>query len=238
MTTSRRRKQVQRWAVLVAWATAVGSYVVYSRNRGLSAIDAAEELRGVLVDNWWGALLFIVVYVLRPVVLFPASVLTVLGGVAFGLVGGVALTVVASNLSTTASYGIGKYFAPAPLVDRGSGPVTTAIGRAVHRPFETTLIMRLIALPFDAVGYLGGFARLRFWPFLAGSALGTIAGTIALVSFGASINSLEDGAPEFDLRLIVLTVVLTVTSILVARWLRSRRPLHTEPAALSPEVSS
>lgn len=238
MTTSRNRKQLQRWLVLATWAAIVVSYVVFSRNRGLSAIDAAEELRSVLADNWWGPPLFIAVYVLRPVVLFPASVLTVLGGIAFGLVGGVALTIVASNLSTAASYGVGKYFAPSSLVDRGPGPVSAAIGRAVHRPFETTLIMRLIALPFDAVGYLGGFARLRFSSFLAGSALGTVAGTIAFVSFGASIDSLEDGTPEIDLRLIVLSVVLTAASILFARWLRSRRPLHPEPAALSPEVSS
>jgi uncharacterized membrane protein YdjX (TVP38/TMEM64 family) len=238
VTTSRRRKRTQRLVILAAWAAAIVSYVVYSRSRGLSAIDAAEELRSVLADNWWGAPLFIAVYVLRPVVLFPASVLTVLGGIAFGLVGGVALTVVASNLSTAASYGVGRYFAPASLVDRGPGPISAAIGRAVHRPFETTLIMRLIALPFDAVGYLGGFAQLRFWSFLAGSALGTVAGTIAFVSFGASIDSLEDGSPEIDLRLIALSVVLTAASILFARWLRARRPLNPQPAALSPEVSS
>ena len=238
MIDAPRRKRLQRWVVLVAWAAAVVGYVVYSRNRGLSAIEAAEELRSTLADNWWGPLLFIAVYVLRPVVLFPASVLTVLGGVAFGLVGGVALTVVASNLSTAASYGVGKYFAPASLVDRGPGPISTAIGRAIHRPFETTLIMRLIALPFDAVGYIGGFARLRFWPFMAGSALGTVAGTIAFVSFGASIDSLDDGTPEIDLRLVALSVILTAVSILFARWLRSRSPLHPEPAILSPEVST
>lgn len=214
----------RRYLVLVLWAAAIAAYVWYSRDRGLSAIEAAEELRSLLADHWWGVPLFIAVYVLRPVVLFPASVLTILAGLAFGLFWGVALTIVASNLSTAASYAVGRYFASPALIDRISGPVGSAIQRAIDRPFETTLIMRLLALPFDAVAYVAGFAKLRFVPFLTGSALGTVVGTIAFVGFGASIESLDDGTPTINPWLIVVSVVLTLGGILIARVLRARQP--------------
>ncbi len=230
----------RRYAVLALWAVAVVGYVWYSRSRGLGAIDAAEELRSLLADHWWGVPLFIAAYVLRPIVLFPASVLTILGGIAFGFFWGVVLTVVASNLSTSASYAVGRYFASPALIDRLSGRLGSVIQRAIDRPFETTLIMRLIALPFDAVAYVAGFAKLRFAPFLAGSAVGTVVGTVAFVGFGASIESLEDGTPSINPWLIVLSVLLTVGGIVVARFLRSRQPdgSQTFSPTPRPEVST
>lgn len=67
---------------------------------------------------------------------------------------------------------------------------------------------------------------------VAGSFLGTIAGIIAFVSFGASIDSLSDGAPGFDPTLLVVSVSLTVAGLVVARLLRRRRPdLATDPSA-------
>lgn len=229
----------RRYLVLVLWAAAIVGYIWYSRDRGLSAIEAAEELRSLLADHWWGIPLFIAVYVLRPVVLFPASVLTILAGLAFGLFWGVVLTIVASNLSTAASYAVGRYFASPALIDRLSGPLGSAIQRAIRRPFETTLIMRLLALPFDAVGYVAGFAKLRFLPFLGGSAIGTVVGTIAFVGFGASIESLDEGTPSINPWLIVLSVVLTIGGVVVARVLRARQPdLETDlPSNALPEVS-
>lgn len=239
-SASDRRGRGRRFFVLFLWAAAIIGYVVWSRDRGLSAVEAAEELRSLLSDHWWGVPLFIAAYVLRPVILFPASLLTILGGLAFGLLWGVVLTVVASNLSTAATYAVGRYFASPALIDKLSGPVGSSIKRAVDRPFETTLVMRLLALPFDAVAYVAGFARLRFLPFMVGSAAGTVVGTFAFVGFGASIESLDEGTPTIDPWLIGLSVLLTIGGIVVARLLRSRRPdvagdVSPEPV---PEVSS
>lgn len=218
-----------RLAILAAWIIAVGTWLIVSQQRGISPIEAAESLRRVLADAWWGPLLYIAVYVLRPIILFPASILTVLGGLAFGPVAGVVYTVAGSNLSTAATYGGVRYLA-------GQRPLRPPFGRAAldrlaANPFETTLILRLVAAPFDAVPAAAGALGLRFWPFLAGSFLGTIAGTIAFVLFGASIESLDDGSPSVDPTLVAVSVALTVAGVVVARLLRRRRPdlAQTDP---------
>ena len=86
------------------------------------------------------------------------------------------------------------------------------------------LVLRLVAAPFDAVAVAAGVLGLDFKAFMAASFLGTIAGTIAFVSFGSSIESLTDGQPSIDAPLLALSIGLTAAGLLVSRWLRSRRP--------------
>ena len=213
----------QRIVVGLGWLGVIVAYFSYTRSRDLSTLEAAEELRGALADNWWGPTLFIAVYTLRPLVLFPAAVLTVLGGLAFGPVWGTIWTTVAANLSTATTYGVGRTFGNPDVAGRLSKLMGSTVDRARRNPFETTLIMRLLYLPFDAVGYVAGFVHLRFLPFLAGSAIGILPGTIAFVGFGASIESLDEGTPSFDLRILLASVVLAVAGTLGSRWLQRHR---------------
>ncbi len=205
----------QRIGAVAVWVLLIASYLYYIRSRDVSPLQAAERLRTVLVDNWWGPALFITAYVARPLVLFPASVLTIVGGLAFGLYWGTAWTVIASNLSTLTAYTAGRFLLSGVLGERLLG-LTGRLGRrAQAHPFETTAIMRLLYLPFDAVGYLSGFLRLRLLPFMAGSFLGTLPGTVAFVGFGASVDSLSDGTPDFDIRILAASLTLVVLGSIV-----------------------
>ncbi len=231
------RRSPSRVVLLTLWVVAVVAWLVISRQRGLGPIEAADSLRGLLADNWWGPVLYIAVYTLRPIILFPASVLTVLGGLAFGPVAGIAYTVVGSNLSTAATYLAARFLTGRRPLRPPFGQ--RALDRLVANPFETTLILRLVAAPFDAVAIAAGALHLRFWPFLAGSFLGTITGTIAFVAFGASIESLSDGSPELDPMLLTVSIGLTVAGLVVARLLRRRRPdLAAEPAGDTTEAEA
>lgn len=220
----------RKFAGALVWVLAIGGYIWFARSRDLGPVEAAEELRQILAGNWWGPVVFIVFYAVRPLVLFPASILTVLGGLAFGPFWGVLWTVVAANLSTAVTYSVGRFFGSEALVDRVRGLLGRFLDRAVDHPFETTLVMRLLYLPFDMVGYVAGFFRLRFIPFALGSALGTLPGTIAFVGFGASVDSLDEGLPSFDPRILVASLVLAVGGSVVSKRLRARHESTDAPA--------
>ena len=228
--------RTQRVAVGAAWLGVIVASLAFTRSRGLTPLEAAAELQAVIADHWWGPVLFVVAYVLRPVILFPASVLTILGGLAFGLVQGVLWTVVAANLSVVAMYFAGRFFGSGQAGQRMTDLLGRTVERAFRFPFETTVLMRLLFLPFDAVGYAAGFLKLRFLPFLAGSFLGTLPGTVAFVGFGASIESLDDGRPSFDIRVLVASAGLAVAGSLLSRWLGKRQP-QDAPSLPENEVS-
>ncbi len=218
----------RRWLGLLVWAGFIGGYFWFARSRDLGPLEAAEELRQTLSGAWWAPIAFVVFYTLRPVVLFPASVLTILGGLVFGPIWGVVWTVLGSSLSTVTTHLIGRFFAPDTLSSRLTSIIGPLLDRARDRPLETALIMRLLYLPFDLVGYLSGFAQLRLVPFLAGSVLGTIPGTVAFVGFGASIESLDEGTPSFDLRILAASAALAIAGSLFSRWLRKRTDTESD----------
>lgn len=220
----------RRLLVAIGWVALIGGWLAFTRSRGLSTLEAAEELRTALGDNWWGPALFVVVYAIRPLVLFPASILTILGGLAFGPVWGVIWTTVAANASTAVTYAVGRALGADATAGRTVPVIGRLVERAHDRPFETTLVMRLLYLPFDPVGYAAGFVGLPFRPFMAGSALGILPGTVAFVGFGASIDALDEGTPSVDWRLLLASLVLAVAGSLFSHWLRRRRP---EAAALA-----
>lgn len=212
----------RRWLGVAVWVSFIGGYFWFARSRDLGPLDAAEELRQTLSGAWWAPIAFVVFYMLRPMVLFPASALTILGGLIFGPVWGTLWSMLGSSASTVVTYLIGRFFSPAALPARLTSLIGPLLERARQRPFESALIMRLVYLPFDMVGYVAGFTRLRLAPFLAGSVLGTIPGTVAFVGFGASIDSLDEATPSFDVRILGASVVLAVGGSLFARWLRGR----------------
>ncbi len=212
----------QRRVAAALWLSLAVGFILWSRRSGLSPIEAGEQFQSRLADNWWGPVLFIVVYVVRPLVFFPASVLTVLGGLAFGPVWGLVWTIVASNASAASAYVVARFFGDGPVAERLRRLLGEIVERATNAPFETTLLMRLLYLPFDPVSYVAGFIRLGFIPFMAGSALGSLPGTAAFVGFGASVESLDAGTPAIDLRLAAASLALAVAGIVGSRLLRAR----------------
>ncbi|MEZ5279216.1 MAG: VTT domain-containing protein [Acidimicrobiales bacterium] len=217
--------ETRRWPRLVLaalWVAAVVAWLAISRSRGIGPAEAADSLRDLLASGWWGPLLYVAIYAVRPLVLFPASVLTILGGIVFGPVYGVAYTAIGANLSTAVTFQASRLLAGRRVLRPPVGK--RAVERLVANPVETTLVLRLVAAPFDAVAVAAGVLGLDFKAFMAASFLGTIAGTIAFVSFGSSIESLTDGQPSIDAPLLALSIGLTAAGLLVSRWLRSRRP--------------
>lgn len=192
------------------------------RSAGYGPVEAATALVDQLQSHWWGPLAFVALYVSRQLVLFPASVLTVMAGLIFGPVWGTVWATVGSNLSTAATYWIGRFFGSEKLAERVDGVLGSYLHRAVNRPFETALIMRLAYLPYNLVGYMSGFFRLRYWPFAAATAIGSLPATVSFVSFGASIDSLDDGMPSVDWRLLAVSVVLITLGIAGSRLVRAK----------------
>lgn len=219
----RRRRIVQRVVAAGLWAALVAGVLSWAVAQDLSPGEAATRLVDAISGSAWGPVVFVAVYVLRPLVFFPASVLTVAGGFLFGAAGGLVLVLLASNASALVAYGLARWLGDGALADRdAAGRLARWTRRMRERSFETVLVMRLIFLPYDLVSYLAGAARIHLGAFIAATALGSAPATVAFVLFGASLEDFDGGVPAIDLPVLVASGVILVAGLGLARILRRR----------------
>lgn len=225
---------IQRhWQKLLAaliWLGLVGSFVGYSAISGRSPLETLQDLLELLRTPL-GPLLYILIYTLRPLAFFSAIVVTLLGGAIWGPVWGLLYVVVGSNMSATLAYAFGRVFGQGILKAGNQGSASGLVARYAERlrqnAFSTIMTMRLIYLPYDLVNYLAGFLRVPYRPYLLGSILGSIPGTLTFVLAGASLNINDIFAGRFSVSAInpwtlVLSGVLFVAGLGVSRLLRGR----------------
>jgi len=213
----------QKFVALLFWAVLMISYQWYAYTNHLSALQVMQNLLAFLTNSIWGPLVYIGLYAFRPLILFPSTVLTLAGGFVFGPFLGVLYTIIASNISSTIAFFVGRYFGEGLLKDDGSdGLIQRYARRMRENSFETVMIMRFIFLPYDAVSYLAGFLRIHYWPFILATALGSIPGTIAFVGFGASIERFDGGVPSINPVTLAASIGIFIISIALSQIFKKR----------------
>jgi len=217
------QKNGQKIAALFFWVALIVFYQWYAGANNLSPLEVIQRLLAFMQNGVWGVLIYIVLYAVRPLILFPSTVLTLAGGFVFGPFLGVLYTIVASNISSAVAFFVGKFFGEGMLKDDGSDGVVQRYARRMREDsFETVMIMRFIFLPYDLVSYLAGFLKIKFLPFILATALGSIPGTIAFVGFGASVESFDGALPKLNPVTLGVSVALFVVSIALSRIFKKR----------------
>jgi uncharacterized membrane protein YdjX (TVP38/TMEM64 family) len=210
------------WGILIAAAWA------YMSANQLSPGELIQQLRDVLVNTWYGPVLYVLVYLfLRPVILFPASWLSILAGSVYGFGVGFLLGWVVGTLSSFFPYAVGRWFTNdvSDIQDEQAKGLRRFTQLVQRHPFEATLTLRLIWLPYDVVSIFLGSLHVPFLTFLAATALANINGTFAFVSLGAAFEgSLATGDfSSFNPTTLALSAVVWLISIGLAQYLRRQR---------------
>ncbi len=233
--SSSARIWAQRALVAAIWLAALVAWRTYQTANDLGTADVAQRFVDGVESAWWGVAAYVGVYLVRPIVLFPASLLTVVGGVLFGPVVGVVVVVVAANASAMIAYGVGRALGRAP--GGTAAPSDAELNLAARwsrrmrdNSFETVLVMRLLFLPYDLVNYLSGVLRIRWIPFLTATALGSLPGTVSFVLLGASLERVDEGIGGIDRVALGVSLAIFAASLAGARLLRRRRGIADEGA--------
>lgn len=216
----------QNWQKLIGlafWILVAGGYFWYANANDLTPVEVIQQL-AELFRSPYGPIIYIVLYALRPIIFFPATIITLAGGSIFGPVLGILYVVLGSNASASVAYLIGRYFGEGVLDEEESeGIVQRYAQRMRKNSFETILIMRFIFLPYDLVNYLGGFLKIDYKAFIFATILGSIPGTISFVLFGASLDiSNGIGNAEVNPWSLVASIIIFVVSLAMSRYFKRR----------------
>lgn len=145
----------------------------------------------------WGPVVYIVLYVFRPLVLFPAAVFSASAGAIWGL-NGLLYLLIGANLSALAEFLTARYFAR-HLVERLVRGKFSGIDQSIEKNgFVTVLLIRLIPnVPWDIQNLALGLTKVRFRDYALATFLGILPGSFALVYFGSSFISVITNPKHF-----------------------------------------
>ncbi len=223
--------KAKRIIIALTWMSAVVGWLLYQRSTGLGTVGSLQNFIDVASGAWWALLAFIVVYSIRPLVLFPATLLTVAGGLLFGPVVGVVATIIGANASAMVAYSVARSFGSQGDSDPDSESLMQRwASRLREDSFVTVLLMRFAFLPYDFVNYAAGFLRIKPIPFLIATALGSLPGTVSFTLAGASITTLEEGVEGIDATVLMASGVIFVVSLVIAQMVK-RRNMADAPQA-------
>lgn len=220
------QQHAHKVVAVVFWAALFIGYYWYTEYNNLSATDVVQHFSRVIRSSTFGPMLFMGIYALRPLVLAPAWLLSAAGGFLFGPIWGLVYVLIGSNTSASLAYGVGRFFGTDVAGEEAEtvGLVRRYATRMRENSFEAVLIMRILFVPYDLVNYLAGFMHMRWVPFILATAIGSLPGTLSFVLFGASVdgNILEGGRPSMDPWVLAASVVIFVSSLLAARYVKRR----------------
>ncbi|MGG1513935.1 TVP38/TMEM64 family protein [Paenibacillus oryzisoli] len=139
-----------------------------------------------------GGLLYIIAYTLRPLVLFPATPLTLYGGYVFGAFWGTIYDFIGAGAGALLSFYITRRWGRGAFQRiLKSKKLLSFDQKAEEKGFMVILYMRLMPFfPFDGISYGAGLSKIRFWDYTWGTMIGIIPGAIVYNVFGASLNDI------------------------------------------------
>ena len=210
------------WIVLIYW------FQSYRIENGLSYTDLLLETVDLLQAAPY---LYIIAYTIRPLIFFPATLLTALSGALYGPIWGIIYTIFGENASANLAYWVGRFFGKDLRLE------DTIIGNWIEalrkRPFESVLFMRLFYVPFDLANYGSGILKVHWLSYFLATLIGIMPGLTVFVLLGSSISIDEfkmDGLSfnAFDPKFVALSVGIFIASIVLSKVLKKWKP---EPGA-------
>jgi len=197
------------WVRVALPVIAVAIFVVVAWRHGYFDLKNPEKLDAAaqrVQDIPWLGPLFVAVYAGLAAFAAPVSPLAYGAGAVFSVVRGTLFVMIASLIGATAGYFLAR--------SAWSGVARRLLGRfhgklrvlARGNVFLTTLRFQLLPImPFGVFNYAAGVSHLPFLPFLAGTAVGILPGTIAAVYVG---DRLLAGITGSDRRALVVAGVV------------------------------
>ena len=178
----RRRRVILRLSLLLSVVAAATLAVM------VFPFPPLEQIRSYVGETgWWGLVGFVLVYAALTLAPVPKNVLSAAAGLAFGLIGGVAVVFTAAMMGSVAAFWLGRWLGR-EAVEKFIGTRVDAVDQLLRRRGLVAMIgVRLVpVLPFTVINYAAGLTSISWWNYLLGTGIGIIPGTASFVALGAS----------------------------------------------------
>ena len=164
------------------------------------------------------AFIYIVLYAIRPLILFPATLLTVASGLIFGPWLGTLFTIIGENASANFGFSLVRWFVRESVASHSTLLISRWDEKLKQNGLVSVMTMRLIMLPFDAVNFSCGLTSIRHRDYAIGTFIGILPSLIGFVLLGGIV------APGVHNRtlVIILSALFMLIGFGIAHYLKRR----------------
>ncbi len=172
-------------------------------------------------------LLMFATYVFATLIPIPRTVFSLASGLLLGPVVGVLVAITATAVSGLMSFALARWVLRGMVQRHMDRPkVKTLNERLSGGGWMAVASLRLIPVaPFLPVNYTCGVLHVRTWPYLIGTVLGSLPGTIVAVVVGDTLTNMPP-------TVVVLMAILAIAG-LAGLWFATRRPKENSHSGTS-----
>lgn len=181
-----------------------------------------------------GVLLFLGLYILATVLLFPCAILTIAAGVMYGF-WGLPLVLSAATIGASIAFLSARHFAYArvnALLDQK--PFTRALKEALQTEGWTFMVLLRMSplIPFNLNNYLLGTTPVRYGSYISAMMIGALPGSLLYIYLGTFGRGQERNQPlQWSLLILGVFAATTLGRITFQRTkaILSRQPRSSQP---------
>jgi len=209
---------------LLVLALMVGTIAGIHASGLLDRFDT-ETLRAAVASS--GALapvMFILIYALAPSLFLPGLPITLVGGILFGPVWGVAYSIIGATTGASLAFLIARYVARDWIKGKLTGPRWRKLDQGVAKNgWKIVAFTRLVPLfPFNLLNYAFGLTPIRFLPYVLTSFVCMLPACIAFIVFSSSLPDLIKGRVSKELIIgALLIVAVSMIPMLVRKIMKN-----------------
>ena len=142
--------------------------------------------------GFWAPVVYIMFYIIRPLVFFPAGILSISGGLAFGPLFGTVYTMIGATLCALWEFLFARAFGRKAVSKFLKGKIAELDRGIEKHGFMTVLWVRLIpSVAYDMQNFGFGLTKVKLRDYFWATLLGIMPGTFAFVYLGSSLTDLR-----------------------------------------------
>ncbi|MCX7922735.1 MAG: TVP38/TMEM64 family protein [Clostridia bacterium] len=160
----------------------------------------------------YGAFIFIFIFAARTLlVIFPFSVMLIVGGNIFGPAYGFLFSMISIFISSNIAFFISKYLGKESIQKLLKGKGEKLDLKIEEHGFKIIFLMRISCLfPFDILNFALGLTKVRYKDFILGTILGIIPETFSLTYLGDNLKNPFSKNFIISILLVLITVAIPI----------------------------
>ncbi|BDB02451.1 TVP38/TMEM64 family protein [Clostridium botulinum] len=204
--------------VSITFVVLLAFLVYFLRNTILAKDVSAVSIKEYV--NSYGAIapiIYIILFTLVPLTLFPDFILAIAGGMAFGIAEGSVYTIIGAVCGASLSFYIARFLGRTVVEKLIRGKGKWFEDGVEKNGFLVVFILRLIPLvPFDIISYGAGLSKIKFKDFVLATIVGIIPGILVFINLGDKALNIK--SKQFVISVVFL-VLLCLASFIMKKKL-------------------